>query len=149
MDIILTKDVEKLGKAGQVVRVKPGYGRNYLIPRGLALLATKGNIAQHEHHRRAIERDQERIRAEHRAIAKKLEGISVSIARKVGKDEKLFGSVGVRDIAEALEIQKVSVDRRLIHLPEPIRTTGTHEVAVRFAADIEVKIKVNVVGISS
>jgi large subunit ribosomal protein L9 len=149
MDVILTKDVDSLGKAGQVVKVKPGYGRNYLIPRGLALLATKGNIAQHEHHRRAIEREQERIRGEHRAIAKKLEGISVSIARKVGKDDKLFGSVGVRDIAEALETQKLTIDRRLIHLPEPIRSTGIHEVQVRFAADIEVAIKVNVVAIPS
>ncbi|HWB78809.1 MAG TPA: 50S ribosomal protein L9 [Nannocystaceae bacterium] len=149
MDVILTKDVEKLGKAGEIIRVKPGYGRNFLIPRGLALLATRGNIAQHEHHRRAIEREQEKIRAEHRAIAKRLEGISVSIARKVGKDDKLFGSVGVRDIAEALEVQKVAVDRRLIHLPEPIRATGIYEVPVRFAADIEVPIKVTVVGISA
>ncbi len=147
MDIILTKDVDTLGKAGQIVKVKPGYGRNYLIPRGLALLATRGNIAQHEHHRRSIEREQEKIRAEYRAVAKQLDGISVSIARKVGKDDKLFGSVGVRDIAEALETQKVSVDRRLIHLPEPIRAKGVFEVPVRFADDIQASIKVTVVGI--
>lgn len=147
MDVILTKDVDTLGKAGEIIKVKPGYGRNYLIPRGLALLATRGNIAQHEHHRRQIERDQEKIRADHRALAKKLEGISVSIARKVGKDDKLFGSVGVRDIAEALEVQKVAVDRRLIHLVEPIRATGVYEVPVRFGPDIEGSIKVTVVGI--
>jgi large subunit ribosomal protein L9 len=147
MDIILTKDVETLGTAGQIVKVKPGYGRNYLIPRGMALLATRGNIAQHEHHRRQIERDQEKIRAEHRKTAEQLKGISVSIARKVGKDEKLFGSVGVRDIADALEVQKVTVDRRLIHLAEPIRAVGVYEVPIRFGPDIEVAIKVTVVGI--
>jgi large subunit ribosomal protein L9 len=147
MDVILTKDVEKLGRAGEIVKVKPGYGRNFLLPRGLALLATRGNIAEHEHHRRAIAREQERIQAEYKALASKLGGVSVSIARKVGKEDKLFGSVGVRDIAEALETQKISIDKRLIHLPEPIRSVGAHEVPVRFAPDIEAVIKVNVIGI--
>lgn len=147
MDVILTKDVPKLGSAGEIVKVKPGYGRNYLLPRGLALVATRGNIAQHEHHRRAIARELERVRAEHQKLADQLRGISVSIARKVGKDEKLFGSVGVRDIAEALEVQKVAIDKRLIELAEPIRTVGVHEVPVRFTSDIEVTIKVTVVGI--
>ncbi|MBX7080791.1 MAG: 50S ribosomal protein L9 [Nannocystaceae bacterium] len=147
MEVILTKNVDKLGNAGDVVKVKPGYGRNYLIPRGLALLATRGNIAQHDHHRRAIARELERVRAEHQKLADQLRGISVSIARKVGKDDKLFGSVGVRDIAEALETQKVSIDKRLIQLPEAIRTVGAHEVVVRFAGDIEATIKVTVVGI--
>ncbi|MBK6922187.1 MAG: 50S ribosomal protein L9 [Deltaproteobacteria bacterium] len=147
MDVILTKDVPKLGSAGEIVKVKPGYGRNYLLPRGLALVATRGNIAQHEHHRRAIARELERVRAEHQKLADQLRGISVSIARKVGKDDKLFGSVGVRDIAEALEVQKVAIDKRLIELAEPIRTVGVHEVPVRFTSDIEVTIKVTVVGI--
>ncbi len=147
MDVILTKDVDKLGSAGEVVKVKPGYGRNYLLPRGLALVATRGNIAEHEHHRRAIAREQERIHAEYKTIAEKLRGTSVSIARKVGKDEKLFGSVGVRDIVDALETQKVSIDKRLVHLPEPIRAVGVFEVPVRFASDIEAMIKVTVVGI--
>lgn len=147
MDVILTKDVDNLGVAGEIVRVKPGYGRNYLIPRGMALLATRGNMAQHEHHRRSIQREQEKIKAEHVKVAERLKGTSVSIARKAGKDEKLFGSVGVRDIAEALEAQHIQVDRKLIQLPEPIRTVGSHEVAVRFSADVEVTLKVTVVGI--
>lgn len=147
MDVILTKDVPKLGSAGEIVKVKPGYGRNYLLPRGLALVATRGNIAQHEHHRRAIARELERVRAEHQKLADQLRGISVSIARKVGKDDKLFGSVGARDIAEALEVQKVAIDKRLIELAEPIRTVGVHEVPVRFTSDIEATIKVTVVGI--
>jgi large subunit ribosomal protein L9 len=146
MDVILTKDVDKVGRAGEVVKVKPGYGRNYLLPRGLALIASRGNIAEHEHHRRSIAREQERIHAEYKTTASKLDGVSVAIARKVGKDEKLFGSVGVRDIVEALETQKIVLDKRLVHLPEPIRAVGVYEVLVRFAPDIEAHIKVNVVG---
>ena len=147
MDVILTKDVENLGRAGEIVRVKPGYGRNFLIPRGMALLATRGNMAQHEHHKRSIQREQEKIRAEYEKLAEQLKGTSVSIARKAGKDEKLFGSVGVRDIVEALEAQHIALDRKLIQLPEPIRTVGTHVVAVRFTADVSVALKVTVVGI--
>ncbi len=147
MSVILTQDVEKLGRAGEVVRVRPGYGRNYLIPRGMALLATRGNVAQQEHHKRAIAREQERIKAEHKKIADQLQGTSVSIARKVGKDGKLFGSVSARDVADALAMQNITVDRRLIQLDEPLRAAGTYEVNVRFSADVNVALKVNVVGI--
>lgn len=147
MDVILTKDVENLGSAGEIVRVKPGYGRNFLIPRGMALLATRGNMAQHEHHKRSIQAEQEKIRAQYEKLAERLKGTSVSIARKAGKDDKLFGSVGVRDIVEALEAQHIALDRKLIQLPDPIRTVGTHEVAVRFTADVSVSLKVTVVGI--
>ncbi len=147
MSIILTKDVDKLGRAGEIVKVRPGYGRNYLLPRGLALAATKGNVATLEHHRRQIEKEQERIRAEHAVIAEQLGKTSVSIARKSGQDEKLFGSVTARDIVEALEAQNIHLDRRLVQLDEPIKTTGTYEVPVRFSMDVQVNLKVNVVGI--
>lgn len=148
MSIILTQDVDNLGHAGEVVKVRPGYGRNFLLPRGLALLATRGNVAQQEHHRRSIAREQERIRGEYRKVAEQLKTISVSIARKAGKDERLFGSVTSRDIVEALEAQHVTLDRRVVQLQEPIRKAGTHEVQVRFAPDITVDLKVNVVGIA-
>ena len=91
LSLILTQDVENVGRAGEIVQVKPGYGRNYLLPRGLALVATRDNVAQQEHHRRAIAREQERIKGEHRKVADLLAGTAVSIARKVGKDDKLFG----------------------------------------------------------
>jgi len=148
MSIILTQDVDNLGHAGDVVKVRPGYGRNYLLPRGMALLATRGNVAQQEHHRRAIAREQERIRGEYRKIAEQLATTSVSIARKAGKDDRLFGSVTSRDIVEALEAQNITIDRRLVQLHDPIRKAGTHEVQVRFAPDIAVDLKVNVVGIA-
>ena len=148
LSVILTQDVENVGRAGEIVTVKPGYGRNYLLPRGMALVATRGNVAQQEHHRRSIAREQERIQGERRKVAAKLEKTAVSIARKVGRDGKLFGSVTSRDIVEALAAQNVDIDRKLIRLDDPIRAAGTFEVPVRFGADIEVALKVNVVGIS-
>lgn len=147
MSVILTQDVDNLGRAGDIVTVKPGYGRNFLLPRGMALLATRGNVAQQEHHRRAIAREQEKIQAEYRKVAEQLNDVSVAIARKAGKDDKLFGSVGPRDIVDALAMQNVTLDRRLIQMPEPLRTVGSHEVEVRFTTDIRAVLKVNVVGL--
>jgi len=147
LDVILTKDVENLGNAGELVRVKPGYGRNYLLPRGLALLATRGNIAQLEHQKRAIAREQGKIRAEHQAKAKQLEHATVSIPRQVGQDGKLFGSVTSKDIVDALSAQNIEIDRKLIKLDEPLKAVGSTEVTVRFSAEVSVLLKVNVIGL--
>jgi large subunit ribosomal protein L9 len=147
LEIILRKDVENLGRAGELVSVRPGYGRNYLIPRGLALAATRGNIAQLEHQKRVIAAEQAKIRAEHTKMAEQLKGVSVSIARKKGADGKLFGSVSTKDIAEALAQQNVQVDRKLIRLDEPFKAVGSYEVPIRFSGDISVDIRVNVVGV--
>lgn len=149
MQIILTKDVDNLGRAGELVRVKPGYGRNYLLPRGLALLATKANLKQLEHHRREIASQQAKIRAEHESKAAQVKEAVVSIPRKVGAGDKMFGSVSTRDIAEALAAQNVEVDRKLIKLPEPIKLVGEHEVEVRFSADVTVTLKVQVIGVKA
>lgn len=147
LEVILTKDVDNLGRAGEVVRVRPGYGRNYLLPRGLALVASRGNIAQLEHHKRVIAKQQEKIRAEHEAKAKQLQEASVSIPKQVGEDDKLFGSVTSKDIAEALAAQNIEIDRKLISLSEPLRTVGSHEVHIRFSADVTVPLRVNVIGL--
>jgi large subunit ribosomal protein L9 len=147
LEIILRKDVEHLGSAGELVTVRPGYGRNYLIPRGLALAATRGNIAQLEHQKRIIAAEQARVRAEHAKMAEALKGVSVAIARKKGGDGKLFGSVSTKDIAEALAMQNINVDRKLIKLDDPFKAVGSYEVPVRFSADASVDIRVNVVGV--
>ncbi|MCB9566130.1 MAG: 50S ribosomal protein L9 [Myxococcales bacterium] len=147
IEIILTKDVDNLGRAGDVVKVRPGYGRNYLFPRGLALAATRGNMAEVEHRKRVIARERARIEAEHKQMAKVLETVSVAVARKKGDADRIFGSVTSKDIAEALAAQNISIDRKLIQLPDPLRAVGTHEVPVRFSADITVALKVNVIGI--
>lgn len=147
LELILRSDVPGLGRAGEVVKVRPGYGRNYLIPRGLALAATRGNMAQLEHQKRLIAAEQARILAEHKAMAQKLKGVSVSIARKKGAEGKLFGSVSTKDIAEALANQNITIDRKLIKLDEPFKSIGTYEVPVRFSGDITETIRVNVVGV--
>jgi large subunit ribosomal protein L9 len=147
MQIILTKDVDTLGRAGDLLRVKPGYGRNYLLPRGLALLATAANIRQLEHHRREIAAQQAKVRAEHEANAAKLKEAVVSIPRKIGAEDKLFGSVSTKDIAAALAAQNVAIDRKLIKLSEPIKTVGEHDVEVRFSPEVSVTIKVQVIGV--
>ncbi|MDC0718830.1 50S ribosomal protein L9 [Nannocystis bainbridge] len=147
LELILRSDVPGLGRAGEVVKVRPGYGRNYLIPRGFALAATRGNIAQLEHQKRLIAAEQARVLAEHKAMAQKLKGVSVSIARKKGGEGKLFGSVSTKDIAEALANQNITIDRKLIKLDEPFKNIGTYEVPVRFSGDITETIRVNVVGV--
>ncbi|MBZ5711511.1 large subunit ribosomal protein L9 [Nannocystis exedens] len=147
LELILRSDVPGLGRAGEVVKVRPGYGRNYLIPRGLALAATRGNMAQLEHQKRLIAAEQARVLAEHKAMAQKLKGVSVSIARKKGAEGKLFGSVSTKDIAEALANQNITIDRKLIKLDEPFKNIGTYEVPVRFSGDITETIRVNVVGV--
>lgn len=147
MEVILTQDVDSLGNAGEVVKVKAGYGRNYLLPRGYALIATRGNMAQLEHHKRRIAAEQAKLRAEYEAQAKKLGGVSVAIPRAVGEGDKLFGSVTNKDIAEALAQQDIKLDRKLIKLSDPIKEVGSHEVEVRFTNDVKVQLKVTVVAI--
>lgn len=147
MEVILTQDVENLGAAGEVVRVRPGYGRNYLLPRGMALLATSGNRAQLEHHRRAIAAEQAKLKAEYEALAEKIKGTSVSIARKKGDDDTLFGSVSTKDIADALAAQNIGIDRKIVKLDQAIKTVGPHEVTIRFSGEVSVVLKVNVVGV--
>jgi large subunit ribosomal protein L9 len=147
LQMILTKDVDTLGRAGELVRVKPGYGRNYLLPRGLALLATKANLAQLEHHRREIAAQQAKLEADYRVRAAGLKQAIVSIPRKVGAEDKMFGSVSSKDIAEALSAQNIEIDRKLIKLDEPIKQVGEHEVEVRFSAEVSVNLKVQVIGV--
>ena len=147
LNVILTRDVENLGRAGELVKVKPGYGRNYLLPRGFALLATRGNIAQLEHQKRAIAEQQKKIQADQQKIANILKDTAVSIARKAGADDKLFGSVTSRDIVEALAAQKIDIDRKVVMLKDPIKEAGETEVMIKFSMDVQVPLKVTVVGI--
>jgi large subunit ribosomal protein L9 len=147
LQVILTKDMDNLGRAGQLVRVKPGYGRNFLLPRGLALIATKANLAQLEHHRREIAAQQAKVRADYEAKASQLKEAVVSIPRKVGTEGKMFGSVSSKDIAEALAAQNVEIDRKVIKLDEPIKLVGEHDVEVRFSPEVSVSIKVQVIGV--
>jgi large subunit ribosomal protein L9 len=145
MQVILIEDVPNLGEIGQEVKVKPGYARNYLLPRKLAVTASTGGAKRLQHEKRIAEAKAKRVRVADDALAKKLEQLSLTIARKVGEQEKLFGSVTAIDIEAALTEEKLPVDRRKILLNEPIKTLGVFEVPVRLRQDLETKIKVWVV----
>ena len=145
MKVILREDVEKLGKAGEVVKVADGYGRNYLIPRKLAVLADVRNMKALEHDRRVIETRAKKTRKGAEATAGRLAAVSLTIPAKAGEEGRLFGAVTSRDIAEALEKAGVPVDRKTIQLPEPIKQVGDYKVKVRVAADIAPEISVRVV----
>jgi large subunit ribosomal protein L9 len=145
MEVILREDVQSLGKAGALVRVKPGYARNYLLPRGLAYEATEGNkqrIAA-ETRARSARAAEERGRAEQTAAA--LGSVTVTIPAKAGEGERLFGSVTTQDIADALEQAGHPIDKRRIELPHPIKQLGEHSVAVRLHSEVQTAIRVIVV----
>ena|SRR5579872_6769989 len=145
MQVILKEDLDNLGKSGEVVNVRSGYGRNYLLPRGLAVLATAGDIARVEHEKKVIAARTAKLAKEAQAEADRLSQVSVSISRAVGEEDKLFGSVTSRDIAEALHQQGVTVDSKKIQLDEPIRALGMTEVALKLGRGVQAKIKVWVV----
>lgn len=146
MELILREDIYNLGKSGELVTVKDGYARNYLLPRNLAMLASTANKRQLEHEKQVIEARQQKLKGSAQEQAKKLEGATVKISRKVGDQDKLFGSVTGLDIAEVLAAQGLKIDRRLIHLPDPIKTAGQFEIEVRLHRDVTARIKVEVVG---
>jgi large subunit ribosomal protein L9 len=141
MQIILTQDVANLGKAGELVAVKPGYGRNYLVPNGFAVSATIHNKTRLEHEKAQIERRVAKEKAAAADIATKISGMTLQFERKVGEDEKLFGSVTNRDIAEQLKRAGVDVDHRTIVLDQPVKALGKYEVPVKLAAGVVATLK--------
>ena len=144
MKVILTKDMENLGKAGALIDVKPGYGRNYLLPRQLAVVASEKNIRQLEHEKAGILARAARQRSSMDAMAKKISAIVLKFTRKAGEQDKLFGSVTSKDIHEQLASQGYEVDRKQIHLPEALKVLGTHEVEVKLHPEITAKLKVTI-----
>ena len=144
MQVILRDDMDNLGKSGEVVNVKPGYARNYLLPRGHAIKATAGDIKRVEHEKRVIAARAAKMSKAAQAEADKLSQVSVSIERATGEGDKLYGSVNSRDIAEALRAQGVIVDSKKIQLAEPIKALGLVEVPVKLGGGITATIKVTV-----
>jgi large subunit ribosomal protein L9 len=144
LKIILTKDITALGSLGAVVDVARGYARNFLIPQGLAMEATQGNLAQVEKVKARYA--QVRAKEQQTALAKvaSLEGVSVSISQRVGEGERLYGSVTAAMIAEALAAKGFDLDRKQLDLEEPIKKLGTYEVAVRLAPEVKATITVEV-----
>lgn len=144
MKVILREDVENLGKGGELVEVRPGYGRNFLIPRGLAVLANAKNVRELDHQKKVAEAKAAKLKQSAEAFAKRLAETPVALKRKVGEQDKLYGSVTALDIAEALAARGVQLDRRAIDLSEPIKTVGDHEVSVKLHREVVGKVKVKV-----
>ena len=145
MKVILRADVENLGILGDVVTVKPGYGRNYLLPQGLAMLATEANMHTFELERKKLQARMDAQRAEARSLAEKIEALNIVIPMHVGENDKLYGSVTTTMIGDAILAQGVEVDRRRILLDAPIRALGDFEVRVRLHADVVANLQVKVV----
>ena len=145
MKLILREDVENLGKIGEIVEVAGGYGRNYLLPRGLAVKASTKNLKEQEHQKKLIQARMDRQKKDAQEMAGSLDSVSCTITRKTGEDEKLYGSVTSRDIEEALREEGVSIDRKRIVLEEPIKKLGVYTVPVKLHTDVTGNIKVWVV----
>jgi len=145
MKIILREDVENLGKAGEVVKVADGYGRNYLIPRQLALPADVRNMKALEHERMVIETRAKKARKNAEGIAASISGMSLSISARAGEEGKLFGAVTSRDIAEALDAKGIKVDRKAVQLEEPIKQLGDYKIKIRIASEVVPEISVSVI----
>ncbi len=144
MKLILREDVENLGRGGDVVDVKPGYGRNFLLPRGLAVTANTKNLREIEHQKAVATAKAAKLKASAEAVAKRLAETPITLKRKVGEQDKLFGSVTALDIAEALSARGLQLDRRSIDLADPIKTVGEFEVPVKLHHDVVGKAKVKV-----
>jgi large subunit ribosomal protein L9 len=145
MQVILKEDVHNLGKSGELVKVKAGYGRNYLIPQGKAMVATAGNVARIEHEKKLIAAKNAKLSKDAQAMADRLAQMEITIERSVGEEDKLFGSVTSRDIESAAKDKGLTLDHKKFVLPEPIKTIGYHTIEIKLAHGIVGKLKVIVV----
>jgi large subunit ribosomal protein L9 len=144
MEVILREHVDNLGRRGEIVKVADGYARNYLLPRKLALLVTEGNRQQIERERARFEARENEEKRIAEALAARLESVEIEIRRRVGETDALYGSVTSADVAEALAAKGFDVDRRKLHLSEPIKRIGDYEVPLRLHRDVTVPLKVKV-----
>ena len=145
MEIILQEDVDNLGHIGDVVKVRDGYARNYLLPRGLALEANRRNLRVLEHQKRLTSVKKERALSQAQTLSTQLAALNVRIAARAGEEDRLFGSVTNLDIEKALKSQGVDIDRRKILLAEPIKQLGTHTVAIQLSGGVRGNVTVQVV----
>jgi large subunit ribosomal protein L9 len=146
MKVLLKHDVTKLGKAGQVKNVADGYARNYLIPQGMAVLATPGAMKQADVLARAEQMRQAKLASDASAVAEAIKQVTLTFAARVGEGGKLYGSITTQQVADELQrTTGIEIDKRKLELREPIRTLGTHKVAVHLATELEPELTVNVV----
>ncbi len=142
MEVILREDVDKLGRRGDVIKVAEGYGRNFLLPRGLALAVTPANKAMIDKERKAAEARLAKEKSEWQAVAERINAIRYVAPRKVGENDALYGSVTAGDIADFLKTKGIEIDKRKVHLEEPIKKLGEHEVQVRLFPEVAANLRV-------
>ena len=145
MDVVLLKDVDKLGTEGVVVRVKPGYARNYLMPRGLAAAATPQQLKALEGQQRQRAKQRERLKVEAEAVKQKLESRSLTLTLTLGDDGQSFGSITAHDVVEALARAGIVIEKHMLQLEQPIKSLGTFEIPVRIHSDVTASLKLSVV----
>jgi large subunit ribosomal protein L9 len=146
MKVVLRSDIAGLGKRGDLVQVADGYGRNFLLPQGHAILATAGITAQANAMRKSRDIKDHRAKEAAEAIAVRLVGMTFEISAKVGKDSKLFGSIGVHDVIDKVtEISGIELDRKRVHMHDPIKLAGEHQVPVKLHDQVEIQLNVKVV----
>jgi large subunit ribosomal protein L9 len=145
MEVILRDDVEHLGVMGDVVRVRPGYARNFLLPRGLAVAASRRNLAELEHQKRLVEAKRGRERKAASTLADRIEGLVIEVRARAGEEDRLYGSVTNLDLERLLREKGVEVDRRRIDLEDPIKRLGTYRITVGIAHDVKATITVKVI----
>lgn len=144
MEVILKENVKGLGAIGEIVKVKPGYARNFLVPQGMAVEASTRNLTEREHHKRQLTRKAEKLSQEAADVKARIEAIECTFVHKASDEGKLFGSVTTMEIAEALAAKGVEVDRRKILLGQPIKDLGKHEVEIKLNAGVNATINVTV-----
>ena len=145
MDVILTENVKNLGTMGEVVKVKPGYGRNFLVPQGLAVEASEAKLKELEHHKRQLNRKAEKLSQEAADVKARIEAVECTFVHKASEEGKLFGSVTSMEIAESLAAQGIEIDRRKILLEQPIKELGEHSIDIKLNAGVNAIVKITVV----
>jgi large subunit ribosomal protein L9 len=145
INVILQQDLRTLGKAGDVVRVRPGYARNYLLPRAIAVLATERQMNRLEHEKVVLVARNKKLAEAAQALAAQIAAAPISIARKVGSENRLYGAVSGKEIEAALAAKNVTIDRHKLELPEAIRALGTYEIPIKLGFDVVAKVKLEVV----
>jgi large subunit ribosomal protein L9 len=144
MEVILKEDIVNLGKIGEVVRVRDGFARNYLLPRGLVLEASKKNLKLFEHQKKVVADQKQKIMKNAQAVGEQLADVSLTIPMRTGEEGRLFGSVTNMQIEKALKGKGLNVDRRKIQLEQPIKTVGDYDIPIRLSADVTVTLKLSV-----
>lgn len=145
IEVILREDIKSVGKAGDIVKVSPGFARNFLLPQGKAVKADTGNVKELEHHKRAVQARQSKLKKQSEELAGRIAILSLTIKKEAGEGDKLFGSVTTKDIADALRVEKILIDKRNVELTQPIKQLGIYEVSLKLHAEVTANVKVLVV----